>query len=213
MVGLYQFLELGDDDLFARDVYELLVCQFVEHSGDIEAGGEEFISQGGHIDGKFLSPGRLEGAIGYKLDKPFGQIGWLAAPGVLCRRLYHSAEHVEVVQAEGGVEEQDFANGCLVDFEILQVGFGDIVSGVSCRQSKQTFGLDDAGFVIPFAQSKAIVVAWAFDSQSATEDEIELVAEFTLFGYDMTCRFLVKPDLDLFSNFPKVIFAYPLKKG
>ncbi len=211
MVGLYQFLELGDDDLFARDVYELLVCQFVEHSGDIEAGGEEFICQGGHIDGEFLSSGWLEGAIGYKLDKPFGQIGWLAAPGVLCRRLYHSAEHVEVVQTEGGVEEQDFANGCLVDFEILQVGFGDIVPGVSGGQPKQAFGLNDAGFVIPFAQTVAVIVAWALDSQSATEDEIELVAEFTLFGYDMTCRFLVKCNLDLFSNFPKVILAYALE--
>ena len=58
-----------------------------------------------------------------------------------------------------------------------------------------------------------MVVAWALDSQSAAEDEIELVAEFTLFGYDMTCRFLVKPDLDLFGNFPKVILAYPLKQG
>ena len=56
-----------------------------------------------------------------------------------------------------------------------------------------------------------MVVAWALDSQCATEDEIELVAEFTLFGYDMTCRFLVKPDLDLFGNFPKVIFTYTLE--
>lgn len=211
MVGLNQFFQLRDDDLFARDVYELLVCQFVEHSGDIEAGGEEFVGQGGHIDGEFLSSGRLEGTIGYKLDKPFGQVGWLAAPGVLCRRLYHSAEHVEVVQAEGGVEEQDFANGCLVDFEILQVGFGDIVPGVSCGQPKQAFGLNDAGFVIPFTQTVAAVVAWALDSQSTTEDEIELVAEFTLFGYYMTCRFLVKCNLDLFGNFPKVILAYALE--
>ena len=211
MVGLNQFFQLRDDDLFARDVYELLVSQFVEHPGDIEAGSEEFVCQGGHVDGEFLSSGWLEGAIGYKFDKPFGQIGWQAAPGVLCRRLYHSAEHVEVVQAEGGVEEQDFANGCLVDFEILQVGFGDIVSGVSCRQPKQTFGLNDAGFVIPFAQAVAAIVAGALDSQSATEDEIELVAEFTLFGYYMTCRFLVKPDLDLFGNFPKVIFTYTLE--
>lgn len=212
MVGLYQFFQLRDDDSLARDADQTLVCQFVEHPGDIEAGGEKFVGQGGHVDGEFLSSGGLEGAIGNKLDKPFGQIGWLAAPGVLCRRLYHSAEHVEVVQAEGGVEEQDFANSCFVDFEILQVGFGDIIPGVSGGQSKQGFWLNDSGFVIPFAQSIAMVVAWALDSQSTAEDEIEFVAEFTLFGYDMTCSFLVKPDLYLFGNFPKVIFAYPLKQ-
>lgn len=167
MVGLYQFFQLRDDDSLARDVYELLVCQFVEHSGDIEAGGEEFVCQSGHVDRKFLSSGRLEGTVCYKFDKPFGQIGWLAAPYMFCPRLNHSAQHVEVVQAESGVEEQDFANGCLVDFEILQVSFGYIVSGVSCGQSKQGFWLNDAGFVIPFAQSIAMVVAGALDPQCA----------------------------------------------
>jgi hypothetical protein len=39
MVGLYQFFQLRDDDLFARDADQTLVCQFVEHPGDIEAGG------------------------------------------------------------------------------------------------------------------------------------------------------------------------------
>lgn len=167
MVGLYQFFQLRDDNLFARDADQTLVRKFVEHPGDIEACGEEFVCQGGHVDGEFLSSGWFEGAISNKLDKPFGQIGWQAAPGVLCRRLYHSAEHVEVVQAEGGIEEQDFANGCLVDFEVLQVGFGYIVSGVSCGQSKQGFWLNDAGFVIPFAQSIAMVVAGALDPQCA----------------------------------------------
>lgn len=211
MVGLYQFFQLRDDDSLARDVYELLVCQFVEHSGDIEAGGEEFVCQSGHVDRKFLSSGRLEGTIDNKLDKPFGQIGWLAAPGVLCRRLYRSAEHVEVVQAEGGVEEQDFANGCLVDFEVLQVGFGYIVPGVSGGQPKQAFGLDDGGAVVPFAQAVAAVVAGALDPQCAAQDKVEPIAQVALACYYVTCGFLVKGDLDLFGDFPKVILAYALE--
>lgn len=211
MVGLYQFFQLRDDDLFARDADQTLVRQFVEHPGDIEAGGEEFVCQGGHIDGEFLSSSGFEGAIGNKLDKPFGQIGWLAAPGVLCRRLYRSAEHVEVVQAEGGIEEQDFANGCFVDFEILQVGFGYIVPGVSGGQPKQAFGLDDGGFVIPFAQAVAAVVAGALDPQCATQDKVEPIAQVALACYYVTCGFLVKGDLDLFGDFPKVILAYTLE--
>lgn len=211
MVGLYQFFQLRDDDSLARDVYELLICQFVEHPGDIEAGGEEFVGQGGHIDGEFLSSGGFEGAIGYKLDKPFGQIGWQAAPGVLCRCLYHSAEHVEVVQAEGGIEEQDFANGCLVDFEILQVSFGDIVPGVSGGQPKQAFGLDDGGAVVPFAQAVAAVVAGALDPQCAAQDKVEPIAQIALACYYVTCGFLVKCNLDLLGDFPKVILAYALE--
>lgn len=211
MVGLYQFFQLRDDDLFARDADQTLVRQFVEHSGDIEAGGEEFIGQGGHIDGEFLSSSGLEGAIGNKLDKPFGQIGWLAAPGVLCRRLYRSAEHVEVVQAEGGIEEQDFANGCFVDFEILQVGFGYIVPGVSGGQPKQAFGLDDGGAVVPFTQTVAAVVAGALDPQCAAQDKVEPVAQVALACYYVTCGFLVKGYLDLLGDFPKVILAYALE--
>ena len=122
MVGLYQFFQLGDDYLFAGILYQGLLGQFVEHPGDIQTCCEEFFGQCGHIDGELLSAGWLEGAFCYEFDKSLGQISWFATPYMFCSRLNHSAQHVEVVQAEGGVEEQDFTNGCLVDFKILYFG-------------------------------------------------------------------------------------------